>query len=133
MARLTLGSIAKTLTPDQMTILAKAFRDYSVANYAANFDGFSGERFDQSPPRQNGTLTVIPTRLVPPNDGRPVQLDYVVHQVDGQWKISDVLAEGGASQAASNRADFKPILTSQGFDALISAINAKTKTLSQQK
>ena len=133
MARLTLGSAAKTLSPEQMAALATAFREFSVANYAANFDTYSGERFEQDPPRPSGNTTIVPTRLIPADGSQAVELDYVLRQVGGAWKITDVLAEGGASQAAANRADFKPILTKNGFDGLMAALTAKTKALAAPK
>ena len=130
MTRLTLGSAAKSLSPDQTARLVDAFRRFSVASYAKNFDAFNGEHFEMGDPRSGGLgVVVVPTHLVPGDGAQPVELDYVLKVSGDQWKITDVLAEGAVSQMASRRSEFTGILRKDGPDALIAALTAKTKAL----
>ena len=46
MAKAILGREASKLTPEQGGALASSFRRFTVANYAAEFDGWGGERFE---------------------------------------------------------------------------------------
>ena len=133
MTRLTLGSAGKALTPEQMARLVAAFRQFSIASYAKNFDSFSGEQFQIDAARSGGTgVVVVPTHLIPGDGSLPVELDYVLKVSDDQWKITDVLAEGAVSQMAARRAEFSGILRKDGPDALANALESKTKALASE-
>lgn len=133
MTRLTLGSAGKALNPDQMARLVAAFRQFSVASYAKNFDSFSGEEFQIDAPRPGGSgVIVVPTHLIPGDGSQPVELDYVLKVSADQWKITDVLAEGAVSQMAARRAEFSGILRKDGPDALANALESKTKALASE-
>lgn len=128
MTRLSLGSSAKTLSDDQTKALEAAFRQYTIASYAGNFDEFGGDRFqiDAARPGENGRM-VVHTSLIPGDGTVPVMLDYVMREVGGQWRVIDILAEGAVSQMAARRAEFVTILRRDGFDGLMAAIAKKTQ------
>jgi phospholipid transport system substrate-binding protein len=132
MTRLSLGSAAKSLTPEQTAALVDGFRRFTVANYAANFDSFGGERFDvgAARPGPNGAM-IIPTQLTPGDNPTPIQLDYVMREVEGRWGITDILMEGAVSQVALRRSEFVSVLRKNGFDALLESI--RQKTVAQEK
>ena len=133
MTRLSLGYAAKSLSPEQLTELTKAFRRYTIASYAANFDGYNGERFDVGQPRggENGAV-VVPSVLVPGDNSDPVQLDYVMRDDAGHWGITDVLAEGSVSEVARRRSEFVSVLRKAGFDGLVKAIDQKADALASK-
>ncbi len=93
-----------------------------VANYASQFDGFSGERFeilqtiDRAPADK-----LVKTHLVQAN-GKAVALDYLMRNSGGAWKVVDVYLDGTISELASRRAEFSAILRSGGPDALIKSL-----------
>ena len=131
MTRLTLGSAGRSLTPEQTEKVVTAFRRFSVANYAKNFDSFSGERFEQDAPHSGGAgVMVVPTKLFPSDGSAPVELDYVLKVSGDQWKITDVLADGAISQMAARRVEFTAILRKDGADGLVNALDARSKALS---
>jgi phospholipid transport system substrate-binding protein len=133
MTRLTLGSAGKSLLPEQMAKIAEAFRKFTIASYARNFDGFGGERFELEAARPAGPhALVVPSRLIPGDGAQPVQLDYVLKESGDKWKITDVLAEGAVSQMAARRAEFTEILRRDGVDGLIAALDSKTKALAAE-
>ncbi len=130
MTRLVLGSAGKTLPPEDVTRIAESFRAYTVASYAKNFDGFSGEHFDIDEPRQGGgAAIVVPSRLIASDGALPVELDFVMKAAPDHWRVTDVLADGAVSQMAAKRAEFVPILRKDGADGLVAALDAKTKSL----
>jgi len=110
--------------------LFKAFTEFTVASYVANFDEFSGQRFEILPEQRSvGADKVVATRIVRAN-GSPVRIDYLMHQ-DGQgWKIVDVLLEGTISRVAVQRSDFRALLDKGGAEALIVSLQRKTADLS---
>ncbi len=123
MARFSVGRDQwQALSADQQQGLVAAFTDLSVANYAANFDGWSGESFEIVEARDapRGTRVVL-TRLNRP-EGEPVALNYVTRQQDGDWRILDVLLDGTISEMSRRRDEFRTVITSEGYDALIARI-----------
>ena len=56
-----------------------------------------------------------------------IQLDYLLSQRAGGWRIVDVFAKGTISEVATRRADFAPVIKSQGADGLIRELEAKVQ------
>jgi len=130
MTRLTLGAAGKSLAPEQVTALTDAFRRYTVASYADNFDDFNGEKFavGETRPAPNGALVVL-SKLTPSGGAPAVSLDYVMRENDGRWGIVDILMDGSVSQVAMRRSEFVSLLRREGFDTLLKTIEGKTKAL----
>jgi phospholipid transport system substrate-binding protein len=125
LARLTLGSAWQTLTPAQQKQFVDVFSRLVIATYAKNFDGYSGERFQTVSKQTIGHAeVVIHTTLSGGSNGDVVQLDYILRQFGGTWRIINVIADG-ASDLALKRADYTSILQSQGFNNLIGKLEEK--------
>jgi phospholipid transport system substrate-binding protein len=107
----------------------EAFSRFMVANYAGQFDGFSGQHFETLGEQPAKIETVIVrSRLVNPKDD-DVELNYRMRRVNGKWKIVDVYLDGTVSELALRRSEFSSIIKRESFDALIEAIDAKTAKL----
>jgi phospholipid transport system substrate-binding protein len=118
------------LPADQQAALADAFRRYTIASYVANFDSYSGQRFDTAPVvRPVGNDRLVETRIASP-DGRVHALDYVMRQEGGGWKVVDVLAEGSISRVASQRSEMRSLLADGGGPGLLVSLRQKTAELS---
>src|SRR5580658_1385399 len=64
---------------DQKTQLGAAFRHYTVASYAANFDNYTGQRFQLAPAvRTVGDGDVVVSSEIIGADGTSHKLDYVM-------------------------------------------------------
>jgi len=119
-----------SLPADQQTALADAFRRYTIASYVANFDTYSGQRFDIAPVvKAVGNDRVVETRIALPGD-RGHGLDYVMRQESGGWKVVDVLAEGAISRVASQRSEMRSLLADGGGAGLLVNLRQKTAELS---
>ncbi|EME69100.1 ABC-type transport system protein [Paramagnetospirillum caucaseum] len=129
MTRSTLGTAFAKLTPEEAARLAATYSAFSVATYASQFNEWNGERFDvgESRPSAGGTV-IVPSWLVPKN-GDPTQIDYVMRQDQGQWRVIDVLFEGTVSQVAVRRSEFGSLFRSKGFGGLIETIEKQTAAL----
>jgi phospholipid transport system substrate-binding protein len=128
--RASVGPDYAALPADQKSALVAAFRAYTIASYVHSFDSFNGQRFDlRSDTRQapNGDQ-VVGTRITPTN-GDSHELDYVLHDQGGTWRVVDVLADGSISRVAVQRSDFRRLLAQGGADALIGSLQAKTRDL----
>jgi phospholipid transport system substrate-binding protein len=114
-----------SFSPTQKEQLQEVFGQYTVANYVANFDSYSGERFEISPSlRRVGSDEVVETRIVP-KSGDPTRIDYVMRNSGSAWQAVDVLVDGSISRVAVQRSDFRSLLGSGGAASLISHLRNK--------
>jgi phospholipid transport system substrate-binding protein len=119
-----------TLPPDQQAALEEAFRRYTIASYVANFDGYSGERFEVLPSvTVVGANRVVETRIVPAS-GQAHVLAYVMQQTSGGWRVVDVLADGSISRVAAQRSEIRSVLADGGGTGLLVSLRRKTAELS---
>jgi phospholipid transport system substrate-binding protein len=116
--------------PDQQAALLKAFRRYTVASYVNSFDEYNGQRFLINPETQIvGNDQIVRTQIIPVSgDGH--QLNYVMRQGPGGWRITDVLADGAVSRVAVQRSDFRRLVREGGAPALAQSLQAKSNLLS---
>lgn len=123
MTRLAVGPGWSNIPAADQAALVAAFRSLTIAQYAKNFDSFSGERFVTTPKIESrgGDKLVRTTLVVPKGTAEP--LDYRLRQSGGQWKILDVYYRNSISQLATRRADFARVLSSGGAKALITHLN----------
>ena len=118
------------LPPDQQAALEEAFRRYTIASYVANFDDYSGERFEVLPSvTVVGTNRVVETRIVPAS-GQAHVLAYVMQQTSGGWRAVDVLADGSISRVAAQRSEVRSVLADGGGTGLLVSLRRKTAELS---
>lgn len=129
MAEKSLGSRWKDLNETQRQRWIELSREFSVANYAANFDHFAGQRFELlgEEPAPGGT-TIVRTHIVEPG-AESVEMSYRLHQTDTGWRIIDVYLKGTVSELAMRRADYASVLERQGFDALVDTMRARIADL----
>jgi phospholipid transport system substrate-binding protein len=127
MARIAVGPPWIQLAAEDQQALARAFSDWSIATYAQRFDGFGGERFETQgeAPLQNGDR-LVRTRLVRPDDA-PVQLNYLLREFGGAWRIVDIYLTGTISELASRRAEFTVLLREGGAARLQAELKRRTE------
>jgi len=128
MTRLAMGPGWAALTPAQQQQVTEAFAHYVTATYADRFDSYSGEQLQVAGAQPYNAGTIVKTRIVN-SKGEPTTLNYLLHQNQGSWQISDVYLDGTISQLATQRSEFHSILQRQGFDGLILALNRKVDLL----
>jgi phospholipid transport system substrate-binding protein len=123
MTRLAVGPSWNGLSDKDQAGLISAFRGLTIAEYAKNFDDYSGERFDVSPQvLTRGSDKLVRTTLVSPGS-KAEPLAYRLRQSSGKWKIIDVYYRNSISQLATRRSDFARVLQKGGAPALISHLN----------
>ena len=129
MARVAAGSHWRGLSGEQRQQLADAFARFSIATYANRFDGFSGERFEIGSEEASARgSTIVESRIIT-GDGERVELNYLLRQNAGGWRIFDVYLNGAISELATRRSEYTSILDDQGFDSLISQLEGRIADL----
>ncbi len=132
MGRVALGAHWKTLDDTQRKKVVDAFGHLSIATFAARFDGYSGEKFEIVSAEKSVRDTIlVKTRLIKSN-GEPVALNYLTRKSGDAWRIIDIFLDARFSELARLRADYTSVMRREGYDALISTINARIGDLSRQ-
>ncbi|MDO8608316.1 MAG: ABC transporter substrate-binding protein [Phaeospirillum sp.] len=132
MTRSTLGALAAKLTPEEATKLTEAYLAFSVATYAAQFDDWGGERFEVGEQRPSTGGAIVVPSWIAPKTGDATQIDYVMREVDGRWRVVDVLYDGTVSQVAVRRSEFVSIFRTKGLSGLIETIQKQTAALDKK-
>lgn len=130
MTRLMVGPQWPSFSASEQQQLIEAFGEFSIANYASQFDDYSGENFivDPKSAPAPGDDVIVRTKLTQPND-KPVQLDYLLRSDQGKWRIIDVYLSGTVSQLAARRSEFSSVLRRDGVRGLVSLLKEKTTQL----
>jgi phospholipid transport system substrate-binding protein len=122
MTSLAVGPTWSSLPATDQQALIAAFERMTLANYAKNFDTFSGEKFVVDPNAQvHGTDKVVMSKLI--TSGQTIPFNYRMRQSNGSWKVIDVYLNGFVSELATRRSDFAATLSSGGAQALVKKIN----------
>jgi phospholipid transport system substrate-binding protein len=123
MARLSVGPPWTSFSPGEQAGVVSAFRAMMVAQYAANFDNYGGEKFTiVGPADTRGTDKLVRTVLTGP--GTNEQLNYRLRDTGNGWRVIDVFYRNAISQLATRRSDFAAVVAKGGAPALISHLNA---------
>ena len=113
-----------TSNAGQRSKFVETFTKLGIATYAANFDSYSGERFKVISEKEvSGGRILVQTHLIK-SDGGKVQLDYLLHRTESEWRVINVIAEG-VSDLALKRADYSNFLNNKSLEALIAKLNEK--------
>lgn len=125
-ARLVLGSRWNNTPPADRDRFLDAFSGYSVANYAAEFDSFSGDSFKTvsvSTPRDR--VAVVRSTLTT-GAGMTHRFDYQLREQAGRWLIVGVAVDG-VNDIALKRSQYDAVINKDGFDALLSTLEEKVR------
>jgi phospholipid transport system substrate-binding protein len=124
MTRLAVGPGWTTTAPADQQALVAAFRRMTIAQYASNFDGWSGERFAIAPQIEaRGGDKLVRTTLATPGKA-DIPISYRLRASGGAWKIIDVFYRNSISQIATRRSDFATVLAKGGAKALVAHLDA---------
>jgi phospholipid transport system substrate-binding protein len=125
------GSIAASVgpswsgfSPADQKALTDAFERFTIANYARNFDSYSGEKFTVDPAVVTRGDDKLVKSSLKPGSGDAIPFNYRLHQAGGSWKIIDVYLNGTISQLAQKRSEYAATLTASGPAGLAKRLNA---------
>lgn len=124
MTRLAIGPSWTSIAPADQQALVSAFRRMTIAQYASNFDSWSGESFTIAPQveSRSGDKLVRTTLNAPRKE--PISIGYRLRSSGGSWKIIDVFYRNSISQIATRRSDFSSVLAREGAKGLIAHLDS---------
>jgi phospholipid transport system substrate-binding protein len=116
------------LADEQRQRFLAAFSRLSVMTYASRFATVTAETFEVLGSENAGSGRVQVHAAIHRADDPDVSLDYQLHEVDGAWKIINILADG-VSDLALKRAEYARVLGSGTIDDLITELESQTEDL----
>jgi phospholipid transport system substrate-binding protein len=131
MTRFSVGPAWTSMSDADHAGLIEAFKRFTAASYAHNFDGYSGQKFDVDPTVVvRGPDKIVQSHIRSPGED-PVSIAYRMRASAGTWKVIDVLYQGAISQLTTRRSDFASTVAAGGAKALIAHMDAQTQKLLQ--
>lgn len=129
MAEKSLAARWKNLNETDRRRWIGIFSDFTVANYAANFDHYTGQSFEvlgEQPAA--GDTRLVRTRVLTPGAGQ-VDFAYRLRAVGNRWAIVDVYLKGTVSELALRRSEYASALEREGFEAVLATMRGKIADL----
>ncbi|MEX2450520.1 MAG: ABC transporter substrate-binding protein [Rhodospirillales bacterium] len=131
MTRIATGAFWDKADQEQKVQLVAAFRRMSITTLATLFDGYNGETFENRGEKDGPRgLRLIRTEMTRPAK-KAIPLTYVSKQFQERWFVIDVIVDDGISELTVKRSEYRQILSQQGIDGLIKALNKKADELSK--
>jgi phospholipid transport system substrate-binding protein len=129
MASIAVGKYWSELDTAQRRRLIDVFGRTSIATFADRFNGYSGERFEvveEKPGPRDSVL--VRNKLVKTADDS-VEINYLLRQYDGRWRVVDVFLDAKYSEMALKRSEYTAVISNQGFDTLIQSLEEKLEQM----
>ena len=123
MARRSLGPEWRRHTPEEQKEFVKLFTDLLERAYLERIESYNGEKVQYLGEREDHGYAEVQTKLVN-NKGQEFSINYRLHNVNGDWKVYDVVGED-ISVVNNYRAQFSHVLASSSYQELIHRMKEK--------
>jgi phospholipid transport system substrate-binding protein len=133
MAEKSLGPHWHTLSDADKTRWTALSRQFTIANFAANFDHWSNQTIDLLSEEPSAADTVMVKTKINDPQGESVEMNYRLRNTDGVWRAIDIYLKGTVSELALRRADYTALLEKDGFEALAKTMQQKVSDLAEAK
>ncbi|MEJ2158129.1 MAG: ABC transporter substrate-binding protein [Desulfobacteraceae bacterium] len=123
-SRRAIGRPWDNFSPQEKKQFSDVFSLFLGSTYIDKLQGkFNNEQIDFDKELVKGSKALVRTRLRRKNIEIPI--DYRMHNVDGKWKIYDILLENGVSLVKNYRVQFTSILKEKTPAQLIEDLEKK--------
>jgi phospholipid transport system substrate-binding protein len=124
-SRLVLARHWAEFSPAQQDTFVNEFKRHLSLTYGDNVERYRNEDVAITGTREEarGDWTVL-TKIVRGGGAADVEINYRLRQVDGQWKVIDVIIEN-VSLVANYRSQFQDMLTGGSAEKLLAALQEK--------
>ncbi|HEY7167164.1 MAG TPA: ABC transporter substrate-binding protein [Candidatus Binatia bacterium] len=124
MAMRSLGPTWRRLDPRQQSDFVSAFTALLEKTYANQIDLYQGQKVAYDSENIDGNYAEVATRILDNNKGKTYSVVYRLHQVNGQWKIYDVVAEN-ISLINNYRSQFDHFLAKSSIEDLLKTMKER--------
>lgn len=128
-SQLVLGKNWRGASDDQRQRFAEAFKELMVRTYANALFQYVDQQISYKGPQADagGKIVTVRTEIVKPG-AEPVAVNYRMHEVNGEWKVYDVVV-GGISLLVTYRDSFSSEISQSGLDELITHLLSHNQEL----
>lgn len=130
-AKVILSRYWNELSDQQQADFIHLFNRQSVATYVSRFNGFNGEVFKIKTVEELKKGRLLVRTEIQSTDESPVNLDYLMHENNGNWYIISVIANG-VNDLSLKRAEYSAIIKDSGYQSLVSSIETKVTELEKK-
>ena len=120
MTRRSLGSHWKALNPREQIEFVEAFTQRLLYSYGRTLHSYGGEKIQFDGEVQDQKQASVGTKVTGDN-GDNLTIDYRLHDVDGQWKVYDVVIDH-VSLVSNYRAQFARVIAKSSLHDLLQKI-----------
>jgi phospholipid transport system substrate-binding protein len=117
MGKRSLGANWRRLTPQQQKEFVSVFTALLEKTYADQIDLYNGQKVVYTGESIEGEYAQVDSRIIDKN-GQTYSVVYRLHQVDGKWRIYDVVAEN-ISLVNNYRSQFNRVIGKSSFEELL--------------
>jgi phospholipid transport system substrate-binding protein len=122
MARQTLGKHWPS-APAKQDEFVVTFTEFVGNSYVGQIGSYKDEKIIFLGERRDNNRAQVDTKVVPAK-GDPLPVNYMLHRVNGEWKIYDVVI-ADISLVHNYRSQFNRILAKGSFDELLKQLREK--------
>jgi phospholipid transport system substrate-binding protein len=124
MAKRSLGPQWSRRSAQEQGEFIRLFTEVLENNYVDKIESYSGEKVTYTRENLDKDRAEVFTKVVT-KKGEEFTVNYILHSVDGDWKVYDVVVEN-ISLVNNYRSQFNRILAKASFDELLRKLQAKT-------
>jgi len=99
------------------------FTDLLERSYVGKIESYSGEKIVYTGEVVDGSYATVRSRIVT-RRRTDTALDYRMHEIDGRWKVYDVLIDG-VSFVSTYRSEFNRVIQSSSYEELVERLRKK--------
>jgi phospholipid transport system substrate-binding protein len=123
MAKRSLGSHWRQLTPKQQEEFSSLFTSLLERSYADKIDLYDGQKVIYTQENVDQDYAEVDTKVIGKN-GESFSVNYKLLQVGGKWRIYDVVVED-ISVVNNYRSQFHRVIVNSSFQELIDKLKEK--------
>jgi phospholipid transport system substrate-binding protein len=131
MAKRSLGPEWRRLSPEQQKEFVRLFTALLEDAYLDRIESYNGEKVQYGKERQDGDYAEVDTKITD-DKGREFSLDYRLYNVNGDWKVYDVVIED-VSLVNNYRSQFNRVLSKSSVEDLLKRMREKQFTAPKAK
>ena len=128
MSRIALGYHWRQLNPTQRTQFVQLFTAFIENAYLSKIQDYAGQQVLVLGQNSEGQGFARVRSQIVQKGKQPINVDYLLREMDGDWKIYDVTVDA-ISIIANYRNQFNRVINDQGFDKLMADMRVKQQEL----
>jgi phospholipid transport system substrate-binding protein len=127
MAKRSMGTHWKTLTPAQQKDFVGLFATLLENSYAGKIEAYKNEKIVYEKESLDGDHAEVKSRVITPKRDE-YELGYRLLKEGGKWMVYDVVIEG-VSLVSNYRTQFNKIINEKGYKELLKKMRTKSEEL----